>query len=764
MIPILFEQNETEFQTNGLGRLSDAVSCVVDEERNGVYELEMEYPANGQHYDDLTEGRLIYCRHSDALDLQPFRIYKITKPFDGIVTINARHISYDLNKIVVAPFTAGSAAEAMQRFPQYAISRCPFTFWTDKAVAGSFKVEVPSTIRSLLGGTSGSILDTFGTGEYEFDVWTVRYYLHRGADNGVTIRYGKNLTDIEQTTESDYITAAAPYWVNEDYGAVVLPEGAVFLDEGYDQPYTNELGVPYDNGSEQYVGVVGEVYVVPLDLSEKWEEPPTVEQLRDAAIAWLENNGSTEPETNIEVSFVQLWQTNEYKNIAPLQRVKLCDTVTVEYPKLGISAKAKVIRTEYDVLLERYNEMELGEPKSTLSGTIAKQTSTIAEVVKTFPSVTQMNAAINAATALITGGLGGHVVIGTNASGQPNEILIMDTDDMNTAVNVIRMNANGIGFSTTGYNGPFTSAWTIDGAFVADFITAGTLDANLLKAGIIMDKAGKNYWNLETGAISIDASSIPDAGVTQADLEKAMANAAADATAKANAARSGAVQDVESLHYITETQLNVKEGEIMTNVGGTYVTKADALSSQTVQYYSSTSPTTLSGGSWQDTPPEWAADRYIWQRTTTTKADGTTETKTVCIAGARGQEGPAGPQGPRGDQGENALFPYIAASRGTDVSKDETAHVNLRGIISDYTGADTDPTGTSYTYIWWYAPDGGAATYLGTGKSVDITIDGNLFDNYAGIWFETGSAADLQYVNESGEKYMNESGSIYGER
>jgi len=816
MIPILFEEHTTEFTSNGIGRLSDVVSYKVEEERNGIFELEMEYPIDGIHYEDIKERRLIYARHSDAVDLQPFRIYQITKPFDGIVTINARHISYDLNKIVVAPFTAGSAAEVMQRFPQYAINDCPFTFWTDKSVTADFSVRVPSSIRSLLGGVEGSVLDTFGTGEYEFDHFLVRFYLHRGQDNGVTIRYGKNLTDIEETSEENYVTAVAPYWTDNEGTTVVLPEGAVSIAH---EPYTNENNIVYDDGTNQYIGTVAGTYVVPLDLSDQWEEEPTVAQLRQAAVTWLTKNKQTEPEKNITVSFVQLWQTNEYKELAPLQRVNLCDTVTVEYPKLGISAKTKVIRTVYDGLLERYEEIELGEPKASLADTLTeKAEATIREAVKTFPSISQMDAAINSATKLITGGLGGHVVIGTNANGQPNEILIMDTDDTATAVNVIRMNESGIGFSTTGYNGPFRSAWTINGAFVADFITAGTLDANLLKAGIIMDKAGKNYWNLETGAISIDASSTPSAGVTQADLEKAMLQAAATAKGYADDAEANAVETVEAKGYVTDAQLQVVEGEIMTNVSGIYVQKTNAVASQTVEYYSSTSPTQIIGGTWQSTPPAWQNGRYIWQRTTTTKADGTSDVKTVCIAGAtgatgaagpagpqgpqgatgatgatgpqgltgatgaqgpkgdtgpqgetgpqgatgpQGPQGEAGPQGPAGENGTSALFPYVAASRGTDVSKEETPLVNLKAIIADGTGADVDPDGSKYVYNWWYAKDGGTPEYIRSGKSLDITINSDLCENFAGIWFETGSETNPNYTNSASVIYTDSNGVAY---
>ena len=552
MIPILFETTETAFTSNGIGRLTEAISCEVEEERNGVYELTLEYPMTGRLYGEISEGRFIYSRHSDALDAQPFRIYKITKPMNGIITVHAHHRSYDLNHVIVRPFTAGSAAEAMQRISLNTLNACPFTFWTDKSVTADFSLKVPASIRGILGGAEGSILDVYGKGEYEWDNATVKLHLNRGTDTGVTIMYGKNLTDInEESTAENLVGAVAPFWKDaEGENVVVLPEGILTL-----------AGASSENA-------------LPLDLSDKFDEAPTVEDLRSKANTWLTNNGKLEPESNIRLSFAQLWQTEEYKSYALLQRVNLCDTVTVIYPALGVKAKTKVIRVVYDALLERYTKMELGEPKSTLSGTLARQEETVRQIVRSFqyPTISQVNAAVNTATKLITGGMGGHVVIGTNANGQPNEILIMDTDDIDTAVNVIRMNANGIGFSTTGYNGPFNTAWTIDGAFVADFITSGTLDANLIRAGIIMDKAGKNYWNLETGEISIDASAIGE-------------------------------------DYVTSSQLEVTKNGIMVSVSQTYVTKGNAVSSVATQYYSSTSPDSPQGGSWQDTVPDWQDGR-----------------------------------------------------------------------------------------------------------------------------------------------------------
>lgn len=478
MIPILYDSTETAYTSNGLGGLPDALSCSVTEERNGIFELEMQYPVTGMHYDLLEVGRILYVPHDDTKVRQPFDIYRMSRVMNGKVTINARHISYRLAKIPVEPFTAGSCAAAFLGFEEHAAVTCPFTFWTDKQVAATFQVPLPATIRSLLGGTNGSILDTFGTGEYEWDKWTVKFHLHRGSDNGVTIRYGKNMTDLTDDTDNgSTYTGIYPYWFSDQDGLVTLPEKVVYAAEHDDR-------------------------VIVVDATESIPSMPTEAQLRAWAETYITSH-AWKVSNSIKISFVQLWQTEEYKNVASLQRVKLCDTVTVIHPVLGVETKTNVVKVVYDALRERYSSMTLSEPKTSLTDIIQDQINIETE---SFAQKSFVSSAIAAATLLIQGGYGGHVVIGSNSDGWPEEILIMDTEDRNTAVNVIRMNMGGIGFSSNGYNGPFQTAWTVDGHFYADWIDTGTLTANLIKAGVLTDAYGRFYLDLATGEFRFNAN------------------------------------------------------------------------------------------------------------------------------------------------------------------------------------------------------------------------------------------------------------------
>lgn len=466
MIPVLYESTETNFTTNGLGRLSDVIECNVIEERNGKYELSMKYPLTGVHFEDLEMHRIIFAIPSDGKDPQPFGIYYISKPINGICEIKAEHISYRQSLIPVSPFSSTTVAGALLGLEQNAEESCPFTFWTDKTTTGDFTVDKPSSMRSLLGGSQGSVLDVYG-GEYEFDGFTVKLHNARGQDKGVTLRYGKNITDIRQEENiSSVYTGVMPYWkgtVDQVETLVMLPEKVLHASTASNFPYQR---------------------TIPLDLTSEFQNQPTEAELRTRALSYMNANKFGVPDISIKVSFVALWQSEEYKNIANLERVNLCDTVHVYFPKLNIIASAKVIETDYNVLKERYNSIELGETKSNFAATVKKDIqSSAAQVTADLPTKSYLQQAVDRATRLITGGLGGHVVFTLNANGEPQEILIMDTDDIQTAVEVLRINQNGIGFSSQGYAGPFATAWTLDGHFVADFIDTGNLSASLITTG-----------------------------------------------------------------------------------------------------------------------------------------------------------------------------------------------------------------------------------------------------------------------------------------
>ena len=465
MIPILFSATATAFNTNGIGRLSDCISCVVREERNGEYEMEMEYPITGVHYSDITNSKIIVVKPSHAASLQAFRVYKITRPINGVVTVYCRHISYQLSFIPFKAFSAQSLAGALAGFKTSALEPCPFTLTADFTSSSSFAVPLPASIRSYLGGREGSILDVYGGGEWEWDNYTCILHASRGADRGVVLRYGKNIVDVEQETNIEStITGIMPYWTSDEATVTLAAPVESAAASNYPFPRT-----------------------VVMDFSDQWDNAPTQAQLTAYTQSYMRANNVGVPKVSISVSFVNLADTEEYKAIAPLETVSLCDTITVEFSKLGISAKAKVIRTEYDVLRERYNEIAVGDTKSNITDTIEEQMTAIAQR----PTIDQTQVSIDRATGVLNSGLRGHVIINRNQEGWANEILFLDDENVARAKNVLRINTNGIGFSSTGYNGPFYQSWTIDGHFALGGVNNAYGDFEIL------DNNGKplGEWN-----------------------------------------------------------------------------------------------------------------------------------------------------------------------------------------------------------------------------------------------------------------------------
>lgn len=349
--PRLYPPTATAWDTNGLGALSDCISCVVEETLNGPFELEMQYRLNGLHYADITLRSIILAKPNPTARPQPFRVYKISRPINGVVTINAQHLSYDLSGIVIEPFNAPSLASALEGMKTNAVTENPFEYETDKTVISDFVVAYPSSARSLAAGQRGSLLDTYG-GELEFDRYQVKLWAHRGKDNGVTIRYGKNMTDVNQEEDgSGVYTGVYPYWYSEEEGSA-------------------------DLGSS-YVPVEGEfdfTRILLLDLTEEFENKPTAEELTQKAQEYISNHDPGVPTISTTVSW---YQSKDF-----VENVNLGDVVGVYFSRLGISAKAKIVKTRYNALQNRYESVDIGSVRSSIAGTIVSMDQGVSSVTQ----------------------------------------------------------------------------------------------------------------------------------------------------------------------------------------------------------------------------------------------------------------------------------------------------------------------------------------------------------------------------------------------
>lgn len=467
MIPQLINTNNKI-----LGSLTDCTRLYVTEERNGIYEAEFDIPVNSSMHNKIKIGHFIYAKPDDLSENQKFRIYKrIYNPIDKTTVFYCEHIRYKLAGIPVAPKTySGTPSSILSEMLTSVKSSTEFSVWSDISTVKDVKMEVPSTAGAMLAGQEGSLLDTFG-GEYKFDNYTVKLYQNRGQEKKTEIRYRKNLTGFTCTedTTSTY-THVYPYYRNEDGVYVELDSKVITL--------ANASKLPFEN-----------CYM--LDLSAEFDTPPTKSQLLAKANAFIRANDLDTISRHYKVSFIPLWQTEEYKNLAVLERCGLCDTVSIVHENETV--KAKIIKTIYDALNERYVSMELGNAVSSFAQTVQQSVRQIENNLQSTKSFLQQS--IERQTKRITGNRGGYVVMNDdNQDGYPDEILIMNDLSIGAATKLWRANLSGIGHSNHGYAGPFEIAMTMDGEINASMITTGSLDASIIRTGVLnadLIKSGK---------------------------------------------------------------------------------------------------------------------------------------------------------------------------------------------------------------------------------------------------------------------------------
>lgn len=486
MRPILYKSTEKNFLTNGIGVLSDVISCIVREERNGSYELTMTYPIDGMHFADIKSRAIILAKPNNEDRPQPFRVVHITKPIDGIIEIEATHISYDLSGVAVSPFSASGIVQAISAIKENSIPKDNgFSIQSDLKGTSTMKVEEPSSYRSLLGGTRGSLLDLYG-GEYKYDRFSISLLNKRGIESGFTIRYGENMTDFNQDENcSEVYTDVYPYWTGSET-SVYLPEKTIRAEGTYD--FTR---------------------VLPLDMSEQFENAPSESSLREAAKRYMATNKIGSPKVSLKLSYEDF---AEYKN-----RVSLCDTVKVVFPKYNVSTSAKIVCVEYDVLAERYTSLEIGSTAYGISDTIANQNTEIEKK----PSKTLVEKIAADLASAMVGAKGGSVrMLDTNGDGEPDELYIADNSDPAKAKKVWRFNYEGWAASEKGYNGPFKMGATFTGGIQAWMVTAAHL-----VAGTISSEQGNFFINLDGGTIDTSAQGATYATSDYTQADQARVNA-----------------------------------------------------------------------------------------------------------------------------------------------------------------------------------------------------------------------------------------------
>lgn len=349
MIPMLYAPNAAEFDTLGIGELSEAKECTVSEERNGAFTLKMKIPMTAAYADQINVGSLIVADASPAQPRQAFEVTNVKKGLDGMISISANHISYRLLWSILRPFSATGIAAVISRLNTKTgtnyVDGNVFTFETTLTnTSSSFALKDYRSVRGVLGGSSGSILQTFG-GCYQFDNFTVRLLASRGSDKGVKLLYGKNLTAMAAEYDLNQPTACFPIWTQD----TTIVAGTTIKESAYKSLY------PYRR-------------TVVHDFNDQFDMQPTSSDLNAAAEAWI--NGKGLPAVNLQTSFIPLHQTLEYKDLTNVESVEIDDTVHVYVPTLDVDVKAKVIKTVYNTLLDRYDSVEVGNFRTTITEAI----------------------------------------------------------------------------------------------------------------------------------------------------------------------------------------------------------------------------------------------------------------------------------------------------------------------------------------------------------------------------------------------------------
>ena len=366
MIPILFESNETQFTTNGLGRLRDCISFTVTEERNGVYEADFEYPLGGAHYDDIKLGRIVCATHDDSGDIQPFDIVSCSKSIEGVVTFHAVHISYRQNYLTCYGSNINSINEAFQLFGTAQPSN-PFSYDAD-FTSNAFMAAAdttPRSVRQMIGGVEGSFLDAYG-GEILWDRFNVHFLRQRGIKRDFAIRYGVNMLDFNDDTDySGSYLSCIPFWHGQDSA------GSEITVIGSRVDYS---GTSYNGRND----------CVPLDLTEKFESQPTSAQLESMAQNVMATKQPNLPSQNIKVDFIRLQEMSGYEQFDSLLQCNLCDTIDVVFPEYDMQGSFKIVRTVYDSLDDRYTEMELGNLSTSLAEALGITTAPTPEQLNNF--------------------------------------------------------------------------------------------------------------------------------------------------------------------------------------------------------------------------------------------------------------------------------------------------------------------------------------------------------------------------------------------
>ncbi|EKE3392730.1 phage tail protein, partial [Enterococcus faecalis] len=461
LIPVIFKPGEKDFTTNGLGRLIDATRCEITEEANGKYELEMDYPAISRFSDYFENGYQIKAKPNDLEEYHIFEIKQTFKDtFTNSIVIYAQSRTYKLGNRQVRLVTVDNrnGSEAMKLIEQNMDEPCDITLHSDINTASSTIFEARNVL-NCIAGEQGSLLQYWG-GEIKREPFKLSLLRRRGRDNVGTVRYGKDLKGL--TIKFDWqsiVTKVLPF--------AELQSGA---DGTSQRIYGNSV-------KSEYITKYPDVYAQYVQFTED-QGVKDLSSLNKVAGKYFTTlyPGSDKPKVSIELEIEKLTDSEEAKEFAKMRNYNLFDTFTVYHKFYDIDIQTKVTGIVYDALAEKTIKITAGDIQVAF---YKQQSQDFQEAIKTLTKKDYMSNFIDYITDLINGVKGGSIL--QYPKNRPHTLYFMDTDSTDTAKNVIAINNQGIGFSTTGWKGPFRNAWTIDGILNADFIRAGKIRSDIFE-------------------------------------------------------------------------------------------------------------------------------------------------------------------------------------------------------------------------------------------------------------------------------------------
>lgn len=490
MIPILYKPKETDFSHNGLGKLPDCISCFVEEERNGQNEVVLAFPITTKKSEYLQEvGYQIKAKANDLDEPNVYVIYKFDKDMStGVLTVRgiSRAVSKLKGRSIKRLVIEGKTGAQAMHMIRGAMDRdTDIDFFSDITTTSSSEFEITNPL-NCIGGSQGSLLQNWG-GEIKHEPFKISLLKSRGRENVTTIRYGKNLAGLSIETDFDsLLTRIFPY------ADLQNKEGETerIWGKQVDSQYINN----YDDIRTDLIQFTEDQGVTDL---------ATLDKVASKYFTSL-NPGIDLPKCTIKANISQIQESSKTGKFEELRKIGLCDTVTIYYKRFDIKITAKVNKIRYNSLLEQVEEFTAGSEQYTF---FQAQNNQITETLKQIPNKQYASTFIEVVTQIISGNDGGNVVWWPK--NRPSDLFFIDTDDLETAKRVLRINKSGIGFSSTGWKGNFDTAWTMDGKFVADFIQLGTLMGILIKGcefqtisdrAMIRIKDGKiDFINKESG-------------------------------------------------------------------------------------------------------------------------------------------------------------------------------------------------------------------------------------------------------------------------